>query len=64
MPEQKYALYVTVLGSFSIRLTEGRPIEEEETGEVETTPLRQRGFLQYLCVYHPGQGRERQSPFQ
>lgn len=51
MPEQKYALYVTVLGSFSIRLTEG-PIMGEESEGTETTPLRQRNFLQYLCVYH------------
>lgn len=52
MPEQKYDLYVTTLGNFSIRLA-GKDRKEEQAGEKqEGTPLRQRGFLQYLCVYH------------
>lgn len=50
LSEQKYSLYVTVLGSFSIRLTgDGHG---ESHGGTEGAALRQRSFLQYLCVYH------------
>lgn len=49
MEERNYALYVTVLGGFSIRLT-GAAMPKGENPE--GAALRQRGFLQYLCVYH------------
>lgn len=52
MPDQKYNLYVTTLGNFSVRLTEQAGAGEQAGEEQEGTPLRQRGFLQYLCVYH------------
>lgn len=52
MEQEKYSLYVTVLGKFSVRLDK---IGEKEPihGEAQTsTPLRQHSFLQYLCVFH------------
>lgn len=49
---QRYDLFVTTLGNFAIRLTDNSD-KREQTGEKqEGTALRQRSFLQYLCVYH------------
>lgn len=52
MEQEKYNLYVTVLGKFSIRVQkpgEDAPVQGEAS---ESTPLRQHSFLQYLCVFH------------
>lgn len=52
LEQEKYVLYVSVLGKFSIRLD-----KIGESGSIQgeaqaSTPLRQHSFLQYLCVFH------------
>lgn len=52
MEQERYSLYVSVLGKFSIRLG-GMETADVSNGELSgTTPLRQHSFLQYLCVFH------------
>lgn len=52
MSEENQTLFVSVLGKFSIqRITDKNNIEEN-AGKQESAPLRQRSFLQYLCVFH------------
>lgn len=46
--EQMDALYVSVLGKFSIRRVAGAGGQDVP----EEIPLRQHSFLQYLCVFH------------
>lgn len=48
MPEQKYNIYVSLLGKFSIQLLDG---DNNSIGS-SPTHLRQHGFLQYMCVFH------------
>ena len=52
MSEEKEVLFVSVLGKFSIQKITDKNDIKNNTGRQESAPLKQRSFLQYLCVFH------------
>ncbi|MCI8609650.1 MAG: hypothetical protein HFE73_08405 [Firmicutes bacterium] len=52
MNEEKQVLFVSVLGKFSIQKITDKNDIEKNAEKRESAPLKQRSFLQYLCVFH------------
>lgn len=52
LEKTKSSLYISLLGKFSVRLNVGEGDEQIAKEMPAATMLRQRAFLQYLCVFH------------